>query len=748
MKVIHLISGGDTGGAKTHVHTLLLGLNQHIQADMVCFTDGPFVQEARDLGIKTDVLTGSPLSVLNTLKKTIQQEGYDIIHCHGSRGNLMGALLKRSTGLPIVTTVHSDPKIDYMGRPLSALTFGTLNSWALRRIPYHIGVSQPMVELLIKRGYDPQAVFDIRNGLDFSNPASQLTRKEFLNSLGLDWPENAVIAGIAARLNPVKDMGTLLRGFAAAYKEQPQLRLIIAGDGEEGPMLRSLAQELGIADVVHFAGWVSDTDSFYNAIDINTLTSLSEGFPYSLPEGARFALPTVATEVGGVPSLIQHNVTGLLFQPRDYETLSRHLAALAADPALRRRLGEQLLKKGQEEYSIENTVSHQLEIYKSILRRQTRARWRRDGVILCGAYGQNNAGDEAVLKAMLAEFRSIDPDMPLWVMTRKPNQTRLAYRVGAMYTFNIPAFCYRMHKCRLYANGGGSLIQDVTSHRSLWFYLFTLTAARFLGSKVMMYGCGIGPIRSPANRRLASKVINRCADVITLRDQASQEELNALNVIRPRIVLAADPAVSLPAAPPEEAEAVLEEAGLCPWKGQRYLGVTVRPWPGLENKLSTFAAAIDYAYEHHGLLPVFIPIEGRQDTLAAQQVAALLKKAPAAILPPCDRSELAIALSARMDVALSMRLHALIFAAARGVPLVGVVYDPKVSAFLDCVDQDLYIHLKQLTTDKLCVLLDAAVSRTGDREALGAKTIRLIQLEQANSILAAQLLSDNGGNTQ
>ena len=745
MKVIHLISGGDTGGAKTHVHTLLQGLNRHIQADMVCFTDGPFTQEARELGIRTDVLSGSLPAVLKALQDKIRQGGYDVIHCHGARGNLMGALLKRSTGLPIVTTVHSDPKIDYMGRPLSALTFGKLNNWALKRIPYHIGVSQPMVELLMERGYNPQDVYEIRNGLDFSNPTSKLSRGEYLASLGLDWPDDAVIVGIAARLNPVKDMGTLLRGFALAYVEQPKLRLIIAGDGEEGPMLRQLAQELGVSDAVCFAGWVSDTDSFYHAIDVNTLTSLSEGFPYSLPEGARFALPTVATKVGGVPSLIRHNVTGFLFQPKDHKALGGYLAQLAAGPALRRRLGDKLLETGRAEYSIENTVRHQIEIYESILRRQARASRKRDGVILCGAYGQNNAGDEAVLKAMLAEFRSIDPDMPLWVMTRKPKETRKSCRVGAMFTFNFPAFCHRMRKCQLYANGGGSLIQDVTSHRSLWFYLFTLSAAKRRGCKVMMYGCGIGPIQAPRNRKRTAKTINKSVDVITLRDQASQKELERLGVTRPRIELAADPAVTLPPAPPEEAEAILEQAGLRPREDQRYLGVTVRPWPGLEDKLPAFAQAIDYAYEKHGLLPVFIPIESQLDAAAARQAAALLKKAPAAVLPACASSELAIALSARMDVALSMRLHALIFAAARGVPLVGVVYEPKVSAYLDSVDQDLYVQLDQLTAGSLCALLDAAAARGQDRAILEAKTVRLVELEQVNRSLAAQLLKDEGG---
>lgn len=743
MKVIHLISGGDTGGAKTHVHTLLQGLQQHIQADMVCFAGGPFVEEARELGIPVEVMARrNPLAVLKPLRKKIRQNGYSVIHCHGARANLVGALLKRSTGLPVVTTVHSDPKLDYMGRPLSALTYGVLNAWALRRIPYRIGVSEPMVELLIGRGFDPQRTFVIRNGLDFTNPTSKLSRREYLNSLGLDWPEDAVIAGIAARLNPVKDMSTLLRGFAAAHKDQPKLRLIIAGEGEEGPRLRQLAGELGVADCVCFAGWVTDTDSFYHSIDINTLTSLSEGFPYALPEGARFALPTVATRVGGVPSLIRHDETGYLFQPRDWQALARHLVDLAADPALRRRLGYKLLEAGRKDYSIESTIRLQLDIYNSILRLEARKSKKRDGVVICGAYGQNNTGDEAVLKAVLAELREIDPDMPLCVMTRKPRQTRLTYRTNAVYTFNVPAFCWKMAQSRLYINGGGSLIQDVTSQRSLWFYLFTLSAARRMGCKVMMYGCGIGPVSHPASRRRTAKVIDRTVEVVTLRDSASMDELRAIGVSKPELVLAADPAVTLTPASQESADAVLSKAGLKPAEDQRYLGVTVRPWSGFKAKVPVIAAAIDYAYERYGLIPALIPIEGKMDTAAAQQVADKLQKAPAALLPPCTGSEQAIALFSRMDVVMSMRLHALIFSAVRGVPLVGLVYDPKVSAFLDAAGQDLYAPFDKLTLELLCSLLDAAAARRQDTAVLEEKAARLLELEHNNSLIARRMLAD------
>ncbi|OUN03000.1 polysaccharide pyruvyl transferase CsaB [Flavonifractor sp. An92] len=738
MKVIHLISGGDSGGAKTHVHSLLQNLARTIDVTMVCFMDGPFAQEARELGIPTVIFPGKNLlSTYRELRRFIVDGKYEIIHCHGARGNMMGALLRRSTGLPVVSTVHSDYRLDYLGRPLARLFYGTTNTVALRLLDYRIGVSDAMVDLLISRGFDPDRLFAIYNGLDFSPRHPAMTRAEYLNSLGLTWGEDCVIAGIAARLNPVKDIATLIRGFAKAHQTAPQLRLLIAGDGEERERLGQLAKELGVEDEVCFAGWVTDTDSFYNALDINTLTSLSETFPYALTEGARAGLPTVASRVGGVPYLIEDGVTGFLFEAGDAETLGRHLANLAGDATLRSHLGGRLYQKARDDFSLESTLQRQLQIYETILRRQARQKGKRDGVLVCGAYGRGNAGDDAILEAIVAELRALDPDLPVWVLSRKPDSTRMTYRVNSIYTFAFPRFLNRMRKTRLYINGGGSLMQDVTSHRSLWFYLFTISAAKILGNQVLMYGCGIGPIHSESNRARAARVLQKRVDAITLRDTHSREELESMGVTNPKIVLSADPTVILPAAPEPVVDGLLEYEGLDP-KG-RYIGFTLRPWPGFREKAEVFAAAADYAYEKHGLTPVFLPIESRLDLGAIRQVTEKMH-GPYHVIEDTGSSAHTIGLFSRMKVAVSMRLHALVFAASQGVPLVGVVYDQKISSFLSYIGQDLYTDLSELTLEGLKAHIDTACERIDDRAFLTEGVDRLRQVEHRNSETAAALL--------
>ena len=739
MKVIHLISGGDSGGAKTHVLSLLQNLNKTITAQLVCFRDGPFAEEARAMGIPTMICGGNNIPHLRReLADYIREGGYQLIHCHGSRANMIGALLRKPTGLPVVSTVHSDYKLDYMGRPFARLTFGAINAWALRHLDYRIGVSDAMVDLLIDRGFPPDRFYAIYNGIDFTPAPSQGDRLAYLRGLGADVEENSVVVGIAARLNPVKDMSTLIRGFAEGHKSCPRLRLVIAGDGEERQKLEDLAKELGVEKEVTFAGWISGgMDRFYSALDVNALTSLSETFPYALTEGARFHLATVATAVGGIPYLIDQDVNGYLFTPGDWQTLGRYLAALGNGDALRREMGEKLYEKASAKFSIQSTVDTQLHIYEEIIRRHNRPKRDRDGVVICGAYGRGNAGDDAILEAILQEMRAIDPDMPITVLTKDPKATRLTYRVRTAGRMDVGTWKKAMRHAGLYINGGGSLIQDVTSRRSLWFYLHNIQAAHKAGCKVQMYGCGIGPVLREQHRKLAASVLNASVDVITLREPDSLKELQSMGVTKPEILLTADPALTLPAASEDEIDSVLLRAGIPP--PGKYLCFALRNWKGFEDKAPLFAQAAKYAYETYSLTPVFAAVEKHLDPVAGRLAAAGLD-IPHYFLDDAGSAGTIIGALSRMQAVVSMRLHALIFAAGQGIPLAGVVYDPKVSAFLRYIGQENFLDLDALTADALKAMIDCMVSSPISPEAQAAAVQKLRQIEQVNVDTARRLL--------
>jgi polysaccharide pyruvyl transferase CsaB len=327
--------------------------------------------------------------------------------------------------------------------------------------------------------------------------------------------------------------------------------------------------------------------------------------------------------------------------------------------------------------------------------------------------------------------------MPLTVLSRQPGKTAERYGIRALHSFDFFGMLKAMKSARLYLNGGGSLIQDATSRRSLLYYLFTLWAAKRLGCRVIMYGCGIGPVTRPGDRHLARRVIDRNVDVITLREPGSKEELRSWGVKRPQIIIASDPAMTLPPAGGEEVDAFLRSRGMDP--GGRYIGFCLRRWPGFQEKAPCFTAAARLAYERYGLTPVFLSINLREDGEAADLAREGLDCPSYGIYDPLP-AKLAIGILSRMTAVVSMRLHGLIFAAGQGVPLVGVSYDPKVKEFMEYIGQDLCVALEQLTPELLCTLTEKAIAQYPDRAKLAEKARLLRDLERRSAEAAARLL--------
>jgi polysaccharide pyruvyl transferase CsaB len=730
MKIMIFAAGGDIGGAKTHILSIAKDLLKNNQIRLVSFHSGLLTEEGEELGLDIEIIENG-LNIVRDIRDTlaaVDRYQPDIVHCHGARANMFGLLVKKFRSVPVMTTVHSDPALDYLGMPWKQFTFGFINSIALRQMDYYIAVADHMESLLIRRGYDPQRIFTIFNGLDFSkaNPGGRPSKPA----------DEPVVVGIAARLTPIKDIATVLRAFAKAAEKNPLLRLRIAGTGEVEKDLRELALELGIAPKVEFMGWVSDIKGFFRSVDINVLASLSEIMPYSLLEGAHEHCPAIASRVGGIPALIRHGENGLLFEPGDVDTFADYIYDLSVDEKERERLAENLYQRAQTDFSLEGMRRNQEKVYATVKRRAA-LRGRR-GTVICGAYGRGNAGDEAILKAILTQLRQIDPDMDFRVMSRNPAETREDHKVRSIYIFNIPAFLRNLRQAKIFVSGGGSLIQDVTSFRSLYFYLFTLQAAKWSGCRTIMYGCGIGPIGSSRNSRLAAKVLNRTADVITLRDSRSVNLLASMGVDRPIIRLAADPTVTLRRAPLADIDAAFRSENIP--QHIRKIGFCLRDVAGSFDPLP-IAQAADYAYETYGLTPVFLPMEVPRDIAAADFVTREVTVPHYAGNQRHDVEEL-IGMLGTMEIVVGMRLHSLIFATAGGAPVIGISYDIKVDSFIEDIGSTACLPLKQVNAADLCRLIDEAVL-TGDHQAKTAVE-RLRRAERVNRQAAAMLISENG----
>ena len=345
------------------------------------------------------------------------------------------------------------------------------------------------------------------------------------------------------------------------------------------------------------------------------------------------------------------------------------------------------------------------------------ARRPRRGAVICGAYGMGNAGDDAVLTAIVAELRRLEQDIPITVLARKPGETAQRFGVSAVHPLRVLRWLLVLRRARLFVSGGGTLLQDVTSRRSLLYYLFTIRCAKRLGCAVQLYGCGAGPLLREDSRRRTADTLNDCADAITPRDADSETLLRRIGVHTPHILLAADPAMSLPVSPSEKE------------KGAAYV---LRDWPGFRERLSDIAACARYIWETYRREPVVFCLSS-EDRPAARELCQLLEEegVPASVSVDTRRI-------GRMSLVISMRLHGLVFALRDGAQALGISYDPKVSAFcreagFPCID------LEHVTEERLCALADEAVHLDG--EELSAAAERMRRREQINGRVAAELLN-------
>lgn len=303
-------------------------------------------------------------------------------------------------------------------------------------------------------------------------------------------------------------------------------------------------------------------------------------------------------------------------------------------------------------------------------------------IALSGYYGFDNAGDEALLAAITSSIHKLEPQAEFVVFSGSPTRTAELHGIRAVNYLNPFSLLRELMGVDLLISGGGSIFQDVTSTRSLSYYISVVALARLLRKPVIFYAQGVGPINRSFSKLLMRLVGNR-VNLITLRDHDSRQYLEKLKVTRPPLIVTADPVFALEPGP-------VDEANMQKLLGENFsankplVGVSVRKWKYLQGYHDNLARLLD-ELAGSGYQVVFIPMAYPDDIVESQQVAQLMQH-DAGIIEKNLTSTEHLALISHLDLMIGMRLHALIFAASRGVPLAGISYDPKIDSFLDLLD--------------------------------------------------------------
>lgn len=687
MKVLHLIGGGDEGGAKSHVLSLVKQLGNKINVKLISLRPGAFAEDAKAMGIDVEIIhSGNIFTDIKSIIKITLEGDYKLLHTHGAKANMIGVFAKRKTGIPVVSTIHSDYRLDYLHSILKMYSFGLINTVALRFVDYYIAVSQNFKDMLIKRSFPAHRIYTVYNGIPFDNKIDIMPRNEFAGKYGVKLAPDDVVVGILARLHPVKGHTVLLDAAAKVLKKYPKTRFLIGGPGDDlRPSLERKAQQLGISDNVYFLGMVYEPYSFFECIDINVLASYSESFPYVILEGARMKKATVSSKVGGLEDLFIQNKNGFLYTPGDSDALAEHLEELIKDPEKRREMGEQLYITAKEHFSLESMCNTQLGIYNSILTREKQNMKDKKlyDIAMLGYYGYYNSGDDAILKSFVDYVQQHHKDLSIVVLSNNPYQTRELYRVQSVYRFHPFKVPSLLSKTRLFITGGGTLIQDGTSSRSLLYYLYMIKLALRKGAHTVLFANGLGPLSKRKNRKAASEILNRM-EVITLRDSNAYQELKSLGVNRPVTKVAADPVLALSPGNLSIGLEILKKEGIPVSKD--IIAICVRKWKKVKRSEEILAALADKISVEFNAVPLFVPMQHPDDLRFSEKILRLMKEKGYLIRGSYSVDE-TMSILGNTNLVIGMRLHSLIYAVNMGVPMVGLAYEPKVDYFMQSINQ-------------------------------------------------------------
>jgi glycosyltransferase involved in cell wall biosynthesis len=352
------------GGVEEHICGLLRKLSRRLfRAHLVC---DPAIYErfraATPAHIDiTPLAFSSPRHVAAAIRfaRLLVREPFQIVHSHMFWSSLFASPIAWASRVPIIVETLHGTEAWRTGWKANC----KVDRATTRFVSKYVAVCESDARFLENKKHVPaKKIAIIHNGVDtrrFAVP--QDARNAIRHALGFTEADSVLI--MVARLHPGKGHRVLLDAMRQLLPLYPKLKLICLGEGEGEPELRGLCESFGVAHCVQFVGYQRNVPEWLTAADINVLPSFYEGLPLTILEAMAAKLPTVASNVGGIPEAIEDGVSGLLVPPGDPHRLAEALSLLIGDVAMRERVGRAARARVLQSFDFEQQVSSTERMY-------------------------------------------------------------------------------------------------------------------------------------------------------------------------------------------------------------------------------------------------------------------------------------------------------------------------------------------------------------------------------------------------
>ncbi len=726
MKILMLTSYMNMGGAETHIAELCRGLGRTGHTVEVASSGGRFADILESEGFPHHTLPfhrKNPLSVLQcciALKRLVNQGDFDLVHVHSR----IPALVCSISGIPFVTTAHLDFKVNPILRRIA--------KWG----NFTAAVSCDIKSYLIREYGVPEDNISVTvNGIDTDRfSPSKAYRDEIRNEFGISEGDRLMV--YLSRLDRDRNLPAklLCKIMPKLLREYPDTRLLIVGDGDGMTEVEALAK-----DSVILAGTRYDTEKIISAADIfcgvsrSALEAMAVGIPVIL-SGNQGHMGIFTEDM--LPSAADTNFCCRGFPEPTEELLFRDVRTLLSlDTEELKAMGVANRAVVIRDYSVNRMVGDCIRMYEKMIR--TTPLGQPDAVI-SGYFGYGNSGDDTALDCLVAAIRLEKPDAKVAVLCRDPENFGRMHDIIGIGRYSIISAIRAIKQSGLLISGGGSLLQNVTSTRSLRYYAAVIGVAKLCGARVFICANGIGPIKGKTGLRIAYNAVMK-ADRISVRDSTSRKTLTEMGIPEDSVELTADPAFRLSLGEKCDISDIKNRIGIR--KGTKYFAVSVRSSTVRDGKFREVCRSCRDIFLTYGYIPIFISMQESEDLELCRRLANETCGEAVAI-PPMPPREL-YSLISETELVISMRLHLIIYAAAAGIPSVGISVDPKLDAVTKLLPSAALVDGDGFTCEK-CTDAVKGILYT-DRNKL-LKTARELALRSTgDAVTAVSLMRDESG---